>query len=60
MQADEAGHLSPGDYSIAHVQNTLPKLFDAELVQTRLFNLDSSFFRPEHWVAMAEEIMLRL
>ncbi len=56
MQADEAGHLSPGDYSIDYVQNALPKLFDAILVQTRLFNLDSSFFRPDHWVAMAEEI----
>lgn len=56
MQADAAGHLSPGDYSLSYVQNTLPKLFDAVLEQKQLFNLDSSLFKPGHWVAIAEEI----
>ncbi len=56
MQADEAGHLSPGDYALGYVQSALPALFDAELVQSRLFNLDSSLFKPSHWVAIAREI----
>ncbi len=56
MQADDEGLLTPGNYALDYIEKTVPPLFNAELRQKQLFNLDSSLFRPEHWVAIAREI----
>ncbi|MBU0927203.1 MAG: asparaginase [Spirochaetes bacterium] len=56
MQSDDQGLLTPGNYALDYIQKTVPPLFNAELHQKQLFNLDSSLFRPEHWVGIANEV----
>ncbi len=56
MQTDDMGLLTPGDYALDYIQKSLPPLFNAELHQKQLFNIDSSLFRPQHWVAIAREV----
>jgi len=56
MESNEQGQLKPGDYAFDYIDHTIHALFDAEIVQTRLLNIDSSLFRPIHWVEIAEHI----
>lgn len=56
MQADDMGLLTPGDYAMDYIEKAVPPLFNAELHQRQLFNIDSSLFRPRHWVDIALEI----
>ncbi len=56
MESNEQGQLKPGDYAFDYIDHTINTLFDAKIVQTRLLNIDSSLFRPVHWVKIAEHI----
>ena len=56
MDLNEKGLLSPGEYVFEYINSTISPLFDAEIVQTSLFNIDSSLFRPMHWIKISELI----
>ena len=56
MESNEHGQLKPGDYAFDYIDHTINTLFDAQIVQTRLLNIDSSLFRPVHWAEIAEHI----
>ncbi|MGI6395405.1 MAG: asparaginase [bacterium] len=56
MESNEQGQLKPGDYAYDHIDHTIRTLFDEKIVQTRLLNIDSSLFRPCHWIEIAEHI----
>ncbi len=56
MESNEQGFLKPGDYAFDYIEKTIPSFFDAEIVQSKLINIDSSLFRPTHWVMIAEHI----
>ncbi len=56
MESNKEGFLKPGDYAFDYIENTIPSFFDVEIVQTKLMNIDSSLFRPSHWILLAEHI----
>ena len=56
MESNEKGLLTPGNYALDYISERIKPLFDAEITQHQLCNLDSSLFRPLHWVKIAEHI----
>lgn len=56
MESNEQGQLTPGCYAIDYISKHIKPLFSAQIDQHQLFNLDSSLFRPVHWVKIAEHI----
>lgn len=56
MESNAQGLLTPGNYAIDYISEKIQPLFDAEIAQEQLFNLDSSLFRPTHWAQIAEHI----
>ena len=56
MESNEEGLLKPGDYAFDYIEKTIPSFFEEEIVQTKLMNIDSSLFRPLHWINIAEHI----
>ncbi len=56
MESNEDGFLKPGDYAFDYIEKTIPSFFDAKIIQTKLMNIDSSLFRPSHWIKISEHI----
>lgn len=56
MESNKEGLLKPGDYVFDYIKSSVYPLFEEEIEQIQLFNIDSSLFRPSHWKMLAEKI----
>ncbi len=57
MESNDDGFLTPGNYAFGYIERTVAPLFtNIEICQIPLFNIDSSLFKPFHWIKIAEKI----
>jgi len=57
MEPDEFAKLTPGNYAFDYIERSIFPLFkDVKIIQLPLFNIDSSLFKPEHWLKLATQI----
>ena len=56
MESNEQGKLRPGTYAFEYIEKSVYPLFDDEIEQFQLCNIDSSLFRPSHWKLIADKI----
>ncbi len=57
MESNTDGFLKPGNYAFDYIENSVYPLFpQTKIEQFSLCNIDSSLFKPSHWVLIAEKI----